>query len=48
VQGSPGKHDAFIARSILKKPTRCSGNSEKSWLIMLRVHSKTASRMGRT
>lgn len=44
----PGKHVKFMARWSLKNPTRCSGNSEKSWLIMLRVGSNTASSMGMT
>lgn len=42
-----GKHEASMARIILKKPTRCSGYSAKSWLIMFKVGSNTASRMGR-
>ena len=41
------KQDASMARIILKKPTRCSGYSAKSWLIMFKVGSKTASRIGR-
>lgn len=38
----------LIARSSLKKATRCSGNSAKSWLIICSVHSKTAARMSPT
>lgn len=33
----------LIARRRRKNATRCSGYSAKSWLIMLSVHSKTAS-----
>ena len=44
----PGKHVKLIERSSLKKPTRCSGNSAKSWLIMLSVGSNTASKMAGT
>lgn len=43
---SPGKQVPLIARSNLKNPPRCSGNSAKSLLIMSRVGSNTASRIG--
>ena len=45
IVNSAEKQFKLIARSNLKKPTRCSGNSAKSWFIMLSVGSKTASRM---
>jgi hypothetical protein len=44
----PGKQLRLIARRSLKKPTRCSGYSEKSRLIMFNVGMNTASRMGGT
>jgi len=44
----PGKQWRLIARRSLKNPTRCSGNSAKSWLIMFKVGSKTASKIGGT
>ena len=45
---APGKQFRLMARRSLKNPTRCSGNSAKSWLIMFNVGSKTASRMAGT
>lgn len=44
----PGKQFRLMARSNLKNPTRCSGNSAKSWLIMFKVGSNTASRIAGT
>ena len=46
--GVPGKQLRLIALKNLKKPARCSGYSEKSWLIMVIVGSNTASRIGGT
>ena len=42
---SPGKQWRLMARSKLKNSTRCSGNSEKSLLIISNVHSNTFSMM---
>lgn len=39
----PGKQWILIARRREKNSTLCSGNSEKSLLIISRVHSKTFS-----
>jgi hypothetical protein len=44
----PGKQCALMARKSLKNPARCSGNSEKSWLIIERVGSKIASSIAGT
>lgn len=46
--GPPRKQLRLIALNSLKKPARCSGNSAKSWLIMLSVGSNTASRIAGT
>jgi hypothetical protein len=45
---APSKQQRLMARNSLKKPTRCSGNSVKSLLIMLSVGSNTASKMAGT
>lgn len=44
----PLKQLLLIALKSLKKPTRCSGNSEKSWLIIVNVGSKTSSSIAAT
>lgn len=48
IVSNAGKQFRLTALRSLKNPTRCSGNSAKSWLIMLSVGSNTASRMAGT